>query len=347
MIRTGSRSRGYLPFVTEKVDRLADVLRRPTSYCISSFEEAAAFLDGFDAAREFEPLMGLREWLAAELGENDSLVWPVLARRLLSRRDIGFDELTPAAQVEALFSLVRMFLSRDDTEAFSWDGDAVGRLRGGVDSEDPSALAVLEGRPLQPVLQYAGDLLLIALAAQVNAAPALAEECVRALDERLAEGDHALAEQLRAVVNSPPTTLDPVPVDLDDLAETLTGDPEFALGVLDIQTGQLWPSDDWGDDERPDPDDEDRWRSISNYGDYPAYEEMLDFTSSLMSTRLRTRLLSALEGKGAFRRFRDVLEEHPHERDSWLLFKDERRRGVARAWLADRGFRPWGRPKLG
>ena len=48
----------------------------------------------------------------------------------------------------------------------------------------------------------------------------------------------------------------------------------------------------------------------------------------------------ALEGTGAFRRFRNQLGRSPDLEQRWYVFSDGRRRGRARAWLAEHGYRP-------
>ena len=50
------------------------------------------------------------------------------------------------------------------------------------------------------------------------------------------------------------------------------------------------------------------------------------------------RLMIAISGRGAFRRFKDVLARWPGELDRWYAFSAERQRGRARAWLADAGY---------
>jgi hypothetical protein len=47
-------------------------------------------------------------------------------------------------------------------------------------------------------------------------------------------------------------------------------------------------------------------------------------------------LADALRGTGAGK---DVLLDYPAERAEWFAFSDDRRRGRARAWLADAGYR--------
>jgi hypothetical protein len=42
----------------------------------------------------------------------------------------------------------------------------------------------------------------------------------------------------------------------------------------------------------------------------------------------------AIRGKGAFRRFKDVLLDYPEARERWFAFKNEQMRQRALSWLA-------------
>ena len=48
----------------------------------------------------------------------------------------------------------------------------------------------------------------------------------------------------------------------------------------------------------------------------------------------------ALDGPGAFGRFRDTLSGNPNEFTRWHRFAGDRQRGRARARLADHGYQP-------
>ena len=68
------------------------------------------------------------------------------------------------------------------------------------------------------------------------------------------------------------------------------------------------------------------------------YGDMEAFIDTVPDPRLRQRLERAIDGKGAFRRFTEELDDHDAERERWLLFKRERLRGRIREWLEDEGI---------
>ena len=48
----------------------------------------------------------------------------------------------------------------------------------------------------------------------------------------------------------------------------------------------------------------------------------------------------AIDGKGAFRRFKDVLMTYGTERERWFAFRSERLRVFMEAWLSAHGLAP-------
>jgi hypothetical protein len=51
-------------------------------------------------------------------------------------------------------------------------------------------------------------------------------------------------------------------------------------------------------------------------------------------------LVQAIDGKGAFRRFKDVLMSHGAERERWFAFRSERLRVFMEAWLTAHALKP-------
>lgn len=59
---------------------------------------------------------------------------------------------------------------------------------------------------------------------------------------------------------------------------------------------------------------------------------------------LQSKLSQAIDGKGAFRRFKDVLMSYAPERERWFAFRSERLRIFMEAWLSAHALNPIARP---
>jgi hypothetical protein len=75
------------------------------------------------------------------------------------------------------------------------------------------------------------------------------------------------------------------------------------------------------------------------------YRWMERFIATVEEPDLRHRLLAAIDGKGAFRRFKDALMNHPVDRERWFTFRAERLRSCMEAWLQAHGLEAVERPK--
>ncbi|HEY0467180.1 MAG TPA: UPF0158 family protein [Polyangiaceae bacterium] len=74
------------------------------------------------------------------------------------------------------------------------------------------------------------------------------------------------------------------------------------------------------------------------------YRWMERFIPMVEEGELRDQLTSAIDGKGAFRRFKDVLMTYGTERERWFAFRSERLRVFMEAWLTAHGLSPIARP---
>ena len=74
------------------------------------------------------------------------------------------------------------------------------------------------------------------------------------------------------------------------------------------------------------------------------YRWMERFIPMVEEGELRDQLTSAIDGKGAFRRFKDVLMTYGTERERWFAFRSERLRVFMEAWLTAHGLAPIARP---
>lgn len=66
-----------------------------------------------------------------------------------------------------------------------------------------------------------------------------------------------------------------------------------------------------------------------------AYQDMEAFIETVPDPRLANLLEYAIRGRGAFRRFKDVLADHPRDRERWFVFKDQQLRQRILEWLAE------------
>jgi hypothetical protein len=67
------------------------------------------------------------------------------------------------------------------------------------------------------------------------------------------------------------------------------------------------------------------------------YQDMEDFIATVSNPRLAERLSRAIQGRGAFRRFKDTLLDHAAERQRWFDFLKTRQIERAREWLEAEG----------
>jgi hypothetical protein len=167
-----------------------------------------------------------------------------------------------------------------------------------------------------------------------------------------------------------------VKIDLDDLVDAFgTGFPEIEF-FLDLATGAVVPitedvrielarlDQESADDELDPPLAErlqqrglpdwlreavveaiqieaelgERYRRVPRSEAGDDYRAMQDFIETVGDARLRGRLWQAIEGRGAFRRFRDVLADHPREQERWYAWQADHHRRLVLAWLADEGI---------
>ncbi|MCT9083117.1 UPF0158 family protein [Streptomyces fulvoviolaceus] len=219
-----------------------------------------------------------------------------------------------------------------------WTDHALKALR---TADGPSLLALLGTHDLGDVLQQCGDALGTAASRGVPGAGETAARCAAALRERDWPGDEVLAGQLDTAVSSVASVLRPLPVDLEELSGLLEGDPAFSGGRIDLGTGECRPA--VVDDELPRSENEsedERWLHVPSAGSWDAYRDMEDFIVTLDDQDLARFLGIAIQGPGAFRRFKDMLATSPVQLQRYWLFSAERQLGRARVWLADHGYRP-------
>jgi hypothetical protein len=74
------------------------------------------------------------------------------------------------------------------------------------------------------------------------------------------------------------------------------------------------------------------------------YRWMERYIPMVEDPELQSKLGQAIDGKGAFRRFKDVLMGYGPERERWFAFRSERLRIFMEAWLSAHALNPVARP---
>jgi len=219
-------------------------------------------------------------------------------------------------------------------------------LRGAIARADAAGfLAAVTGRDVDDALQQVGPGIPMALEQAPEQAQPVAVSIINRLTWRAGAGDDVLAEDLLAHLRGEPLADRAVPVDLDLLSTELEGDLHMSSGGwVDLLTGDVY------DDSATDPmtvgedavidveDDPDRWLWFDRTESREGWQDMATFTGRQRDPALRERLERAIEGTGAFRRFRDLVHQENLDQ-RWYVFAGDRQLGRARELLAAEGIR--------
>lgn len=84
-------------------------------------------------------------------------------------------------------------------------------------------------------------------------------------------------------------------------------------------------------------DTEERYIEIARQDSRDGYSDMEAYIESIEDDdeHLAENLSIAIDGKGAFRRFKNVLLNHPDAREAWFEFERQRKQKRALDWLED------------
>jgi uncharacterized protein UPF0158 len=136
--------------------------------------------------------------------------------------------------------------------------------------------------------------------------------------------------------------LDLSKLDLEEIATALEDQTVYDhQWLINSQTGEIvfWTAEGGIDGNTPvDLDDLDDLGliCIDPLPPYVWYQDMADFAEGISDEAAGRRLARAIQGKGAFRRFKDELhDEYPHLLPAWYSFRDARAERRAVEWLVD------------
>jgi hypothetical protein len=128
-------------------------------------------------------------------------------------------------------------------------------------------------------------------------------------------------------------------VDLEDIGNALADQTDYEhRWLINPQTGEIafWTADTGIDGQTPVDLDELDLVCIDPLPSWVWYQDMADFAEGITDERAGRRLARAIQGGGAFRRFRGELhDEYPDLLPAWYAFRDARATRRAVQWLAD------------
>jgi hypothetical protein len=131
-------------------------------------------------------------------------------------------------------------------------------------------------------------------------------------------------------------------LDLEEIGNALADQADYERRwLINPQTGEIvfWTADTGIDGQTPVDLDELDLIGIDPLPPWVWYQDMADFAEDISDERAGRRLARAIQGKGAFRRFRDELrDEFPDLLQTWYAFRDVRATRRAVQWLADNSF---------
>ena len=82
-----------------------------------------------------------------------------------------------------------------------------------------------------------------------------------------------------------------------------------------------------------------RYINIPEKPTYESYNMMVDFAEGVEDELLREKLNIALDGKGAFWRFKRVIGDYPDYKKKWYVFKEKAMKEEIIEWLSSIGIK--------
>ena len=137
-----------------------------------------------------------------------------------------------------------------------------------------------------------------------------------------------------------------VPVDWEALEDAFENNAPEVHSYLHIKTGEvLRVVDGIADPEMHSRIAQDaEYMRVDPVSSREQYRWMERFIPMVEDAEVQRRLGSAIDGKGAFRRFKDVLMSFGTERERWFAFRSERLRVFMEAWLTAHALHAIARP---
>ncbi len=143
----------------------------------------------------------------------------------------------------------------------------------------------------------------------------------------------------------------PIRIDWEELELACERNAANVISFLDLETGAVLVFYQESEEER------ERFRQVKTQGSRylevvpvppkDQYKWMEKFVSTITDEELKERILVAIDGKGAFRRFKDLLVHYPGARERWFAYRGLHLHDYINNWIVEHGILlaedpPWG-----
>lgn len=130
-------------------------------------------------------------------------------------------------------------------------------------------------------------------------------------------------------------------IDLDDFISVIEDSAYGTELFFDLETGDiLFFTDDMTDEVEKVESDPERFVEVPRVQSRESYRHMQDYIDLVADPHLQELLSVAIDGSGAFRRFKDVLLNYPEERQAWFDYKNTRLQKYIFDWLDSYDIEP-------
>lgn len=163
-------------------------------------------------------------------------------------------------------------------------------------------------------------------------------ELIFALENASYEMDHFLDVETGEVImvsEEARSTIESIEMDMEE--DAALADFYDALQKHDLQD---WVREDVNKALEIEADFGSRYIGIPKATSREGYRDMEDFIYTVEDKHLQDLLSVAIDGKGAFRRFKNVLYNYPQEQERWFAFQGNRVEEQVLAWLKSEGIQP-------
>jgi len=134
--------------------------------------------------------------------------------------------------------------------------------------------------------------------------------------------------------------------DWEELVAAFEGSGFDHSNYLDLETGEVLSvmreimDSEMDEIEQRVNSEPERYKIIPSIDSSETYDDMVKFIDTVEDRHLAELLSVAIGGKGAFRRFKDVLLSYPIERQRWFEFQSDLMASRVEEWLREVGVEP-------